>query len=174
MTADNVEPISDEELVDVEAHLGDWMVASHTSRIMMAKMVARIRQAEQHLGNLLARIHRDGGDYTGEYGLSCSVVAADTKVSAWLQMVDEAEQHPNEGPVIAKLREWLEHGYPHPNEVLQKIDQLVAENAEHKTFEKWLDSYSKYLTEHITDINSAETQLSLLNMVRMKFNGTYR
>lgn len=45
--------------------------------------------AEDHLHNLLAVIHRDGGHYTDEHGLDKSATEASAKVSELLGIVDE-------------------------------------------------------------------------------------
>jgi hypothetical protein len=46
----------------------------------------------QHLHNLLARIHRDGGHHSEKVGLTQSIADADDKVVAWLgrDMEEEA------------------------------------------------------------------------------------
>jgi hypothetical protein len=52
---------------------------------------------EEHLMNLLARIHRDGGHYTQDHGIDKSVADADEKIVAWL-MKDDGRV-----PAIAQL-----------------------------------------------------------------------
>ena len=111
MTADNVEPISDEELAE---WVGDfeqlwkpvWSDSYPSAETLIPyRMALRIWESERLLGNLLARIHRDGGHYTGEHGLERSTETADSKVVDWLTMEDGRQ--PREGSIIAALREWL-------------------------------------------------------------------
>ena len=46
---------------------------------------------EQMLGNLLARIHRDGGHYQGTHGVKKACEDAEAKVVGWLSMEHEIE-----------------------------------------------------------------------------------
>ena len=46
-----------------------------------AEAIPPAQSAEQHLSNLLARIHRDGGHYEAQHGTEKAVEDADTKIA---------------------------------------------------------------------------------------------
>jgi hypothetical protein len=48
-------------------------------------------EMQQLLLNILARIHRDGGQYTDTYGITASVVMADTLVATMLRIIDSRQ-----------------------------------------------------------------------------------
>ena len=45
---------------------------------------ARVADLERRLGNLLARIHRDGGHYISEHGWAKAEADADAKIVQWI------------------------------------------------------------------------------------------
>ncbi len=55
------------------------------------------RELEQRLGNLLARIHRDGGDYVACHGWEKAEADADAKIIKWIARDDE-EREKWDGP----------------------------------------------------------------------------
>jgi hypothetical protein len=54
-------------------------------------LIRHANKTEQTLGNLLARIHRDGGHYIEEHGMDKAVTDADAKIVRWLSRDDECE-----------------------------------------------------------------------------------
>lgn len=65
----------------------------------------RLAELERHLGNLLARIHRDGGHHQNLVGTEQAVKDADAQIVAWLGQADKlAESQARE----ARLRSALE------------------------------------------------------------------
>lgn len=50
--------------------------------------IAQAAKLANHLGNLLARIHRDGGHYVEQHGLGKALEDADAKVVEWLSRDD--------------------------------------------------------------------------------------
>lgn len=57
---------------------------------LLERQQAALSAADQRLGNLLARIHRDGGHYVGEYGLDKACADADEIVATMYADRDEA------------------------------------------------------------------------------------
>lgn len=54
---------------------------------------ARCAELENHIGNLLARIHRDGGHYQAEHGNEKAVADADIAVAnAYVQITEQAAE----------------------------------------------------------------------------------
>lgn len=56
---------------------------------MHASELAQLRKNERHLFNLLARIHRDGGQYTDKHGIDKAVTDADVFVAKLIGCVNE-------------------------------------------------------------------------------------
>lgn len=52
--------------------------------LTIAALRARVAELEQRLGNLLARIHRDGGHYITEHGWAKAEADADAKIVQWI------------------------------------------------------------------------------------------
>ena len=50
--------------------------------------IERLKRERQHIYDLLARIHRDGGQYTAEHGVEKSCDDAEAQVAAWLETID--------------------------------------------------------------------------------------
>ena len=80
---------------DAGERSGDWVAAN---------LVGSAKSAEQMLGELLARIHRDGGQYIQRHGLAKAVADADPIIAAL---------H-SEMPDTPAAR-WRENGEPDPH-----------------------------------------------------------
>lgn len=52
----------------------------------------KIEELQRHVGNLLARIHRDGGQYQHEHGIEKAVADADKIVADLFSHIDELIQ----------------------------------------------------------------------------------
>ena len=72
--ADNTEDLT------AALDLPHW-IRDYAKACISADRAARATGAEQHLANLLARIHGDGGHYTSEHGIEKSVADADLLIS---------------------------------------------------------------------------------------------
>jgi len=75
----------DELLDSLESELRDVLGHYRTAREWVGLT------DEQMLGNLLARIHRDGGHYQGTHGVKKACEDAEAKVVGWLSMEHEIE-----------------------------------------------------------------------------------
>jgi hypothetical protein len=49
--------------------------------------IDRLKRERHHIYDLLARIHRDGGQYTAEHGVEKSCDDAEAQVVAWLDTI---------------------------------------------------------------------------------------
>ena len=49
--------------------------------------IERLKRERQHIYDLLARIHRDGGQYTAEHGVEKSCDDAEAQVVTWLDTI---------------------------------------------------------------------------------------
>ncbi len=98
-----------------------------------AKRIAELEDAEVHLGNLLARIHRDGGHYQAQHGTFRAVGAA---ASAWYELVARAEKAEAE---LAAARDCIRDlAGPLTDFVgdFRHIDAIAAARGEHHKSEK--------------------------------------
>ena len=50
--------------------------------------IARLKRERHHIYDLLARIHRDGGQYTADHGVEKSCDDAEAQVVAWLDTLN--------------------------------------------------------------------------------------
>jgi len=50
--------------------------------------IERLKRERHHIYDLLARIHRDGGQYTAEHGVEKSCDDAEAQVVAWLDTIN--------------------------------------------------------------------------------------
>ena len=50
--------------------------------------IDRLKRERHHIYDLLARIHRDGGQYTAEHGVEKACDDAEAQVSAWLDTLN--------------------------------------------------------------------------------------
>lgn len=82
---------------------------------------SRIAELEQRLGNLIARIHRDGGHYIQEHGWTKAEADADAQVVAWLAATDRIAE------LEEALRELLEaESAPYPSFEAASIESQAA------------------------------------------------
>ena len=70
-------------------YVGNNMLMSdfHNVDDMRAK-IDRLKRERHHIYDLLARIHRDGGQYTAEHGVEKACDDAEAQVSAWLDTLN--------------------------------------------------------------------------------------
>lgn len=57
----------------------------------MRAEIERLKRERRHIYDLLARIHRDGGQYTAEYGVEKSCDDAESQVAAWLDTINSVD-----------------------------------------------------------------------------------
>lgn len=57
----------------------------------MRAEIKRLKRERRHIYDLLARIHRDGGQYTAEYGVEKSCDDAESQVAAWLDTINSVD-----------------------------------------------------------------------------------
>ncbi len=53
--------------------------------------IERLKRERKHIYDLLARIHRDGGQYTAENGVEKACEDAEEQVAAWLDTISEVD-----------------------------------------------------------------------------------
>ena len=53
--------------------------------------IDRLKRERHHIYDLLARIHRDGGQYTAEHGVEKSCDDAEAQVVTWLDTISGAD-----------------------------------------------------------------------------------
>lgn len=53
--------------------------------------IERLKRERHHIYDLLARIHRDGGQYTAENGVEKACEDAESQVTAWLETISSAD-----------------------------------------------------------------------------------
>ncbi|MEF8708285.1 MAG: hypothetical protein V5B38_05115 [Candidatus Accumulibacter propinquus] len=53
--------------------------------------IERLKRERHHIYDLLARIHRDGGQYTAEHGVEKACEDAESQVTAWLDTISGAD-----------------------------------------------------------------------------------
>ena len=53
--------------------------------------IERLKRERQHIYDLLARIHRDGGQYTAENGVEKACEDAEEQVAAWLDTINSVD-----------------------------------------------------------------------------------
>lgn len=82
---DNLAGLSSDKLREIYSAVEELMHASEG-------YLARAQSAEGHLGNLLARIHRDGGYYQNEHGTDKAVSEASIKVAEMYGALDGYEK----------------------------------------------------------------------------------
>jgi hypothetical protein len=58
------------------------------ARIRIRELEAKLKEREQQLGNLLARIHRDGGHHLNDVGYEQACLDADEE---WVKLCEAAE-----------------------------------------------------------------------------------
>jgi hypothetical protein len=75
---------------------------------VQAERIAELEDAEVHLGNLLARIHRDGGHYQAQHGTFKAVGEAEI---AWYELMARAEKAEAD---LAAARKALRHASDGP------------------------------------------------------------
>ena len=51
----------------------------------------RLKRERHHIYDLLARIHRDGGQYAAEHGVEKACEDAESQVAAWLDTISEVD-----------------------------------------------------------------------------------
>jgi len=56
-----------------------------------AAEIDRLKRERQHVYDLLARIHRDGGQYTAKHGIVKSCDDAEAQVVTWLKTISEVD-----------------------------------------------------------------------------------
>ena len=73
----------------IQSNRADILVLLEIHRKQVAELKAERDEARRDLGEILAIIHRDGGHYTGEHGISKSVADAH---ATWAAVVREREE----------------------------------------------------------------------------------
>ena len=53
--------------------------------------IDRLKRERHHIYDLLARIHRDGGQYTAEHGVEKSCDDAESQIVTWLETINSAD-----------------------------------------------------------------------------------
>ena len=53
--------------------------------------IARLKRERHHIYDLLARIHRDGGQYTADHGVEKSCDDAEAQVVTWLETINSVD-----------------------------------------------------------------------------------
>ena len=53
--------------------------------------IDRLKRERKHIYDLLARIHRDGGQYTAEHGVEKSCDDAEAQVVTWLDLLNSVD-----------------------------------------------------------------------------------
>ena len=56
-----------------------------------AAEIERLKRERHHLYDLLARIHRDGGQYTADHGVEKSCDDAEAQVVTWLETINSVD-----------------------------------------------------------------------------------
>jgi hypothetical protein len=54
--------------------------------------IERLKRERQHIYDLLARIHRDGGQYTAEHGVEKAWWQAEAQVATWLETISSVDE----------------------------------------------------------------------------------
>ncbi len=54
--------------------------------------IDRLKRERHHIYDLLARIHRDGGQYTSDHGVEKACEDAESQVAAWLDTISEVDE----------------------------------------------------------------------------------
>ncbi|MER2626201.1 MAG: hypothetical protein ABTS22_19980 [Accumulibacter sp.] len=99
--------ISPEDLLSMQAEIS----ALTAERDAHAAEIDRLKRERHHIYDLLARIHRDGGQYTAEHGVEKACDDAEAQVVAWLETINgidaliEQARIAERGAISAKLRE---------------------------------------------------------------------
>ena len=57
----------------------------------MRAEIKRLKRERRHIYDLLARIHRDGGQYTAEHGVEKSCDDAEAQVVTWLDLLNSVD-----------------------------------------------------------------------------------
>ena len=70
-------------MAEREAYLAEYK--AHVAEI------DRLKRERQHIYDLLARIHRDGGQYAAEHGVEKSCDDAEAQVVTWLKTISEVD-----------------------------------------------------------------------------------
>jgi hypothetical protein len=95
-----------ERALDAERERDVAQAATVNAALIHADLVRERDEARRELGEILAVIHRDGGHYTGEHGISKSVADAH---ATWAVMVRERDEARAEVEVLRRERDDL-HG----------------------------------------------------------------
>jgi hypothetical protein len=131
-------PTPDDRAKSIMQNLAHATVSSIAGHILSAESAARAderrKSAAQLLGNLLARIHRDGGQYITDNGWEKAVADADAKVVEWLAHCDAKPQ-----------RDRLSGELDPPVCRLQFPDGTVPGNAREAAegWKKWADEFQR-------------------------------
>jgi len=65
----------------------DCIGCAMAEREEYAAEIERLKRERHHIYDLLARIHRDGGQYTAEHGVEKACEDAESQVTAWLDTI---------------------------------------------------------------------------------------
>lgn len=77
---------------DEDHRAGDMRYIAKANSAAVLALLHDVEAAEQHVGGLLARIHRDGGHYQAEHGMEKAVADAYEIVASLLQEKDRADR----------------------------------------------------------------------------------
>ena len=113
-----------QQILTMEREHNDAIATSKERRESLTHVAAERDEARRDLGEILAVIHRDGGHYTGEHGISKSVADAHATWAAVVRERDEARAE------VERLQERVatqDDGLRHGEQVCAR---LVAERDE--------------------------------------------
>ena len=87
--------MSERTPLEVAAMLADSMpICGRAAVIALRRQhaeIERLKRERHHIYDLLARIHRDGGQYTAEHGVEKSCDDAEAQVVAWLDTINNVD-----------------------------------------------------------------------------------
>ena len=92
-----------QQILTMEREHNDAIATSKERRESLTHVAAERDEARRDLGEILAVIHRDGGHYTGEHGISKSVADAHATWAAVVRERDEARVEADSARAIYEM-----------------------------------------------------------------------
>ena len=87
--------MSERTPLEVAAMLADSMpICGRAAVIALRRQhaeIERLKRERHHIYDLLARIHRDGGQYAAEHGVEKACDDAESQVAAWLDTINSVD-----------------------------------------------------------------------------------
>jgi hypothetical protein len=87
--------MSERTALEIAARLEDSMpICGRAAVIALRRQhaeIERLKRERHHIYDLLARIHRDGGQYAAEHGVEKACDDAEAQVTAWLDTINSVD-----------------------------------------------------------------------------------